>query len=546
MPDNIQPTNPNIPAVPSQPGNVASLVNKDTLTNLKGSLPPKSFGDQLPKMAASAAIAAASQSTLAKLEIEKVRLIQEGVQLDIKHQQSLLKLQLQNTPTKKVVNGQTVDIPPQLNDEEYAKAVDNENKNYEEAKKNLQIRKDKNKKDIQDYINDPFAKQKEAKKKRKDARAKRKARTKAEKTKARKEKRKSVLKNLKKSLVPTLTLLLTDKIAAIIAQNDKIKKLVDDTNKIIEEANISNIQTQLDNAKLARDNAIRVIQNNEDKIRKILNQIKTISKYISIFSIIVTIISAIPIPTSVPPGIGIPVNLIMKFVKILDKANRILLTLSAFLPTITASLDKAIAILEDYKAQLQQINGIIDPIATPPQIDFGTGAGTSAGFDEYKGFRFALKEENSPDRKFTIRGNKRHYAVAINKQNVEVLKSDLSFTLDPDDLIEQLKLTIDQQELSSGTEDSNNPNLRAGNSDNDVMDFMKANSPENIGKDIGSINTLVSNAQQQQQTQAATTNNANKPLTKQQKDYYTQVYYDFNKPSYERQNAKAILDRNYI
>ena len=441
MPDSIQPSNPNIPITPPQPGNVASLVSKDTLTNLKGSVSPKSFGDQLPKIAAAAVIAAASQTTLAKLEIQKVKLIQEGVQLDIQHQKTLLKLQQQNTPAKKVVNGQTEDIPPQLNDEEYAKAVANEDKNYEEAKKNLQIRKDQNKKDIQDYINDPFAKQKEARKKRKDARSKRKARTKAEKTKARKEKRKSVLQNAKKSLVPTLTLLLTDKIAEVIAQNDKIKKLVDDTNKIIEEANISNIQTQLDNAKLVRDNAIRVIQSNEDKIRKILDQIKTISTYINIFSLIVTIISAIPIPTAVPPGVGIPVNLIIKLVKILDKANRILLTLSALLPTIITSLEKAIAILEDYKAQLLQINGIVDPLATPPQIDFGTG------FGEYKGFTFALKEENSPDRKFVIRNNKRHYAVAINKQNVEILKSDLSFTLDPNDLIEQLKLVINQRNL---------------------------------------------------------------------------------------------------
>jgi len=441
MPDSIQPSNPNIPITPPQPGNVASLVSKDTLTNLKGSVSPKSFGDQLPKIAAAAVIAAASQTTLAKLEIQKVKLIQEGVQLDIQHQKTLLKLQQQNTPAKKVVNGQTEDIPPQLNDEEYAKAVANEDKNYEEAKKNLQIRKDQNKKDIQDYINDPFAKQKEARKKRKDARSKRKARTKAEKTKARKEKRKSVLQNAKKSLVPTLTLLLTDKIAEVIAQNDKIKKLVDDTNKIIEEANISNIQTQLDNAKLVRDNAIRVIQSNEDKIRKILDQIKTISTYINIFSLIVTIISAIPIPTAVPPGVGIPVNLIIKLVKILDKANRILLTLSALLPTIITSLEKAIAILEDYKAQLLQINGIVDPLATPPQIDFGTG------FGEYKGFTFALKEENSPDRKFVIRNNKRHYAVAINKQNIEILKSDLSFTLDPNDLIEQLKLIIDQRNL---------------------------------------------------------------------------------------------------
>jgi hypothetical protein len=46
-----------------------------------------------------------------------------------------------------------------------------------------------------------------------------------------------------------------------------------------------------------------------------------------------------------------------------------------------------------------------------------------------------------------VKGNKRHYAVAINRDGVEVIKSDYSFTLDPNDLVDQLKLIIDQQNL---------------------------------------------------------------------------------------------------
>jgi hypothetical protein len=443
MPDNIQPSNPNIPTIPPQPGNVASLVNKDTLTNLKGSIQPKSFGDQLPKIAAATVIAAASQSTLAKLEIEKVKLIQEGIQLDIQHRKTLANLQQQNTPGKKVVNGQTVDTPPELNDKDYAEAVAKEDKSYKEAQENLQIRKDKNKKDIQDYINDPFAKQKEERKKIKDRLKQRKNKINVADKKSKKDLAKSVLKNTAKTLVPVLTLLLTNKIADVIAQNDKIGKLVDDTNKIISEANASNIQIQIDNAKLARDNAIRVIQSNEDKIRKISDQIKTISTYVSIFNIIVNIVGPILLSSPTPspaPDVITPVKETFRR-KVYEPALVLLNGLSALLPILSVVLEKAIAILEDYKAQLLQINGIIDPLATPPQINYGTG------FGEYKGFTFALKEENSPDRKLTIRGNKRHYAVAINKQNVEILKSDLSFTLDPNDLIEQLKLIIDQRNL---------------------------------------------------------------------------------------------------
>ena len=64
----------------------------------------------------------------------------------------------------------------------------------------------------------------------------------------------------------------------------------------------------------------------------------------------------------------------------------------------------------------------------------------------YKGFRFQIKEEQDP--KFTVRGTiKRRYAVAINKLGVEVLKSEYSFTLDPNDLVDQLKLVIDKRKL---------------------------------------------------------------------------------------------------
>ena len=95
-------------------------------------------------------------------------------------------LQQQNTPTKKIVNGQTVDVPPQLNDEEYQQAVKVENKNYEDAKKDLQERKDNNQKELDIFLKDPFQKQKKELEKRKKARKKAQTRNKAERRKARK------------------------------------------------------------------------------------------------------------------------------------------------------------------------------------------------------------------------------------------------------------------------------------------------------------------------------------------------------------------------
>ena len=66
------------------------------------------------------------------------------------------------------------------------------------------------------------------------------------------------------------------------------------------------------------------------------------------------------------------------------------------------------------------------------------------GYD-YKDFKFHIKEENNPD--FVVKNNKRRYAVAINKDGNEILKTKPSFTLNPPVLVEELKLQIDQKGL---------------------------------------------------------------------------------------------------
>jgi hypothetical protein len=437
--------------------NISTLVSPDIVKNLKASIDPKAFGDQLKDKAKDKLIQAATNSPLVSLYKEKANLVKEGIELEIKHSKTLLELEVKHTPSKKIQDGQTVEIAPILDDEQYQNAVINENGGtlsngkiiegaYLASIKDLNERKAKNQDDINTLLKDPFAKQKAEIKKRKESLKNRKKKTKEEEKKAKKALTKSILSNAKKTLVPILTLVLTNKIAEVIAQNDTIKKLVDDTNKIITDANTSGDKTQLDNAKLVRDNAITVIQSNEKKINDIITQINNISIYISIFSTIISIISSIPIPTSTGvPGVpGIFLSLILKFVTILEKANKIVISLSAFLPTILVVLDKAISILQDYKSQLLNINGSLEAIAsTIPNLNNGLNFGTN--FGSYKGFTFALKEEDNS--KFNVRGNKRHYAVAINRSGVETVKSDYSFTQDPDNLIEQLKLIIDQQNL---------------------------------------------------------------------------------------------------
>jgi len=414
--------------------NVSALTSTSTINTIKATN-PQTFGDQALK-AGVATVTSALVSPLTNLYKQKADLIAEGIQLDKNHASKIKDLDKKHALPS--------DNPAKLSDDEYLAATANEEINYAAEKKILQDKKDKNQKDIDTFLQDPFAKQKAEAKKRKEARQKAIAKNKADKRKSQKNKTKAITK----SLVPILSLTLTNAVANVIANNDNIKKLVDDTNAIITSANISNDPTQLQNATLVKNNAITVINNNESRINQIQTQIEQISVYISIFSIIISILSSLPIPTSVPPGVGLPLSLITKIVQIIEKANKIVLGLTALLPTILLSLEKAISILENYKAQLLQINGEIETAAANTTNSQQTlGISGFGGLGEYKGFKLTLKEENNP--KFVVKGNKRHYATATNKSGVEVVKSDYSFTQDPNDLVEQLKLIIDQQKLQA-------------------------------------------------------------------------------------------------
>lgn len=258
---------------------------------------------------------------------------------------------------------------------------------------------------------------------------------------------KQVLQNVAKTLAPIIALQLTNTLIKIVNQNGKLQELVNKTNTIIDAASTP---IQIEQATILRNSCIQIINNQENKILSLQSTLQTISTLIQVFSVIVSILSSIPIPTAVPPGIGIPLTLITKITNTIAKAQNLIAALGVVLAVIIPILEIEISNLEDLKAQLRNINGLIDSkftsdtsglLSSLQPSNFGTD------FPIYKGFKFALREENNP--KFNVRGNKRHYAVAIDRDGVEVLKSDYSFTLDPNDLIEQLKLTIDNKNLQA-------------------------------------------------------------------------------------------------
>ena len=418
--------------------NVGAVVSPDVLKTISSSAAIKTFGDQLINKAKEKVISAA----LGKVQELKDQ-IQEIVTLKIKigidHNTELKRLEV-------------LLKEKQITQEQYNKAVEKENLAYQNKLKDLEELDIKLKEDLAKILSDPYAKIKQKLNFRKLKKKKRKTRNKAERAKARRALAKKVAKNAAKTLAPILALQLANKFAAVLSQRAKLEELVDQINVYIEQADTPEtiaIATNL------RNNAITLINNSINKLTRLQQTIQQIELYITIFTAIVAVLSAIPIPTAVPPGIGIPVSLITRIVKSLNKAALLIVSISVVASIAVNILESEVAKLNELIERLKQVNSLLDKQSATNLNEqeltdlSNTFLPTGGDFDLYKGFKFAIKEEQTlgAQQAIVVKGNKRRYAVAINRDGTEILKSEYSFTLDPNDLIDQLKLIIDQRNL---------------------------------------------------------------------------------------------------
>jgi len=227
--------------------------------------------------------------------------------------------------------------------------------------------------------------------------------------------------------------------------NKKIENLVDKVNLFIK-----NIKTENDiqKAKLYVNRAKLIINTNRQKLETIKTILSILEILIPLLDIILGLFKANPIPSAIPPGVGVPlgtINTIDSKTKTLDDLK---LAASILLRIANKIVSKLIDDLNYQESRLLPIEGLLDSgldNLTSSQIqNLGPQLGYLQGYD-YKGFKFFIKEENNS--KFVVRGNKRRYATAVNRDGNDILVSTSSFTLSPDVLIEELKLQIDQKGL---------------------------------------------------------------------------------------------------
>ena len=244
----------------------------------------------------------------------------------------------------------------------------------------------------------------------------------------------------KAALLYVTAKLINDQIQALAANVQQLGELVDSVNDQIE-----SIETKQDvlKARITRDAALVSLNSAERKITKIRDTIKTLETILLVTSLALNILLLFPLPTTP---------------KVVQKIVNVMLTLDSItilLGITRSALDDLVAEVQYQKSRLLPISDVIDQAIndnlSPAEIaGLLSGSGTLGQLGllpglTYRGFEFAVYEENDP--RFVVAGNKRRYAVALDRSGFTVLQSRPSFTLDPNVLVEELKLIIDEQNL---------------------------------------------------------------------------------------------------
>ena len=229
------------------------------------------------------------------------------------------------------------------------------------------------------------------------------------------------------------------------SQITKLSKTVNQLDTLVNSVNdqIISIQTKQDvlKAKVTRDAALNTLNTAERQITQVRNTIRTLETLARIISLALRVALLIPIPPFTP-------------LKVTQKVINATLTLDAItilLGIVKEALNDLISEVQYQRSRLLPISDIIDdsinnnltPVEIKDLLD-RLKLGPLTGV-VYRGFTFAILEENDP--RFVVSGNKRRYAVAYDRSGFVVLQSKPSFTLDPEVLIDELKLIIDEQNL---------------------------------------------------------------------------------------------------
>jgi hypothetical protein len=405
--------------------NVAPVISPDILKTISAATAIKTFGSQL--------IDKNKEKLVVGNQTKTAQLDNELQSLTVKEQQA------GETQKATVEKAQKDYETKQITEAQYNAIKAAAEIAYKAEIASINLQREKIQKDKEAIQNNPYTKLKQQQKAFKTRIKGLKKKSQSDETKSSIDLAKQVAINAAKSLAPIIALQIIKQLFNIINQRKKLELLVDQVNTYID-TQVKDEQTIIIATNL-RNNAITLINNSAKKLE---NLKKTLDRLTKTLAIISGIIAAIQIILSLPFPFLIPIK-----IQLQPRLQRLLVLVAALTTVLSIAstllgneITQTIALKDRLKEISLKLDGkSLDNLSDLSNIFLPTGL----DYPPYKGFTFKIKEENNPA--FVVKGNKRRYAAGFDRNGTEVLKSEYSFTQDPNDLIEQLKLVIDQQNL---------------------------------------------------------------------------------------------------
>lgn len=296
----------------------------------------------------------------------------------------------------------------------------------------------------------------------------------------------SILSNPSTEVAATAAL--TVSLNSLSSKSKNISVLVDNTNILVEKANASQNSDDFNAAKTSTNNTIKSIQDSISKINLVNNKIQTYNTILTVGKVVsISLIAALEVvfasPSPSKPGAKTASDKIDTLVKTVFSLSSLL---QVVIPPILNSLINDLNIQQQRIEQLNVISienqsqnnqNIVNNNITTSNINSDSGnigtdlSNISATLNSlssslstsnsvnnsdtlgvvsdssYNGFTFAIIETTDPN--FIVGSIKAKYAIALNSNGQIALKTDPSFTLNPDVLVQQLIQDIQRIGLTS-------------------------------------------------------------------------------------------------
>ena len=203
-------------------------------------------------------------------------------------------------------------------------------------------------------------------------------------------------------------------------------------------------------------NIINLFQNKTSKFSRFSSNLQSI---VSTLTTILTILRSIPIPTAVPPGVGVPVALtnryaellfdIKRFLQLVEKdiqsINSLVNSVNPFLNTVKDSLNSLDTLIANCTEELnEQERQTLNRLTQPPgeQASAGSPNNNQIQFRSESGIDYTISIETQTDVNLNTPIRR---AVAKNNNGIVVLRGESSYSSNTQVLIDELKFRINNQ-----------------------------------------------------------------------------------------------------